>query len=61
MKAVEHELDGERGEQDAEDLLGDEHAAFVEMVTGAVGELEHADVEGEHDGEDGEDHREHGD
>ena len=53
-------MHGERGEQEAEYLLGDQHPAGVQMVADVHGPAEHRDVEreyhDEHPDDDG-DHR----
>jgi hypothetical protein len=51
VKAVQHELNGKRREQDAEDLLGHEHPTLIQVVADAVRPSEHDDVEGKHQGE----------
>ena len=45
--------DADRGDQEAEDLLGDQHAAFVELVADPIRPPEHRHVDQQDDREDG--------
>ena len=49
-QAVEHQLHGDCGDQEPEDLLGDQHAAFVELLADPVrpAEHQHVDEQDEH-------------
>jgi hypothetical protein len=44
-QAVEDELHGNRGDQEAEDLLGDQHPVFVELLAHPVRPPEHHHVQ----------------
>jgi len=59
VKSVKGELDRERGQQEAENLLRHEHTALIEMVTYAVRPSEYGDVESEYHCEQAEDRGDH--
>src|ERR1700730_2055712 len=48
---VEGEVNGQGREEEAEDLLGHQHAALVELLADPVGPPEHGDVDGDNDRE----------
>jgi len=45
LQSVEYQLDREGREEEAEDLLGYEHAALIQMVAYAVRPSKHGNVE----------------
>src|ERR1022692_876241 len=55
---VEGQLDSQRREQEAEDLLGHQHAVLVEVLAEPVGPPEHRDVDGDDNHECPDDHTE---
>ncbi len=48
---VEGELNGQGGEEEAEDLLGHQHPALVQPLADPVGPPEHGDIKGDNDRE----------
>ena len=53
-QAVEDQLHGDRRDQEPEDLLGDQHAAFVQLVADPVRPAEHHHVDEQDEHEDAE-------
>lgn len=58
-QAIQNQLHGDRRDQEAEDLLGDQHAVFVQFLTHPVRPPEHHHVQQEDEHQDAELHGEY--